>query len=114
LGTPSASATNWSSFGAGPPGRQSQETQGVAVRQEMHDQSHDLIAICASPTMAMPSTPADIMTGPARDCGHDSDTARLTVAMRIGCRAAVCSCHVVVTLSGRAGVGAMLHDRQPA
>jgi hypothetical protein len=80
----------------------------------MHDQSHDLIAICASPTMAMPSTPADIMTGPARDCGHDSDTARLTVAMRIGCRAAVCSCHVVVTPSGRAGVGAMLHDRQPA
>jgi hypothetical protein len=80
----------------------------------MHDQSHDLIAICASPTMAMPSTPADIMTGPARDCGHDSDTARLAVAMRIGCGAAVCSCHVVVTLSGRAGVGAMLHDRQPA
>jgi hypothetical protein len=34
LGTPSASATNWSSFGAGAPGRQSQETQGVAVRQE--------------------------------------------------------------------------------
>jgi hypothetical protein len=71
----------------------------------MHDPSHDLIAICASPTMAMPSTPADIMTGPARDCGHDSDTARLAVAMRIGCGAAVCSCHVVVTLSGRAGVG---------
>jgi hypothetical protein len=45
---------------------------------------------------------------------HDSDTARLAVAMRIGCGAAVCSCHVVVTLSGRAGVGPMLHDRQPA
>ena len=32
--------------------------------RSVHDQSHDLIAICASPTMAMPSTPADIMTGP--------------------------------------------------
>lgn len=40
------------------------------------DESHNLFAICASPTMAMPSTPADILTGPARDCGQDLDTVR--------------------------------------